>query len=113
MTAPHRAEHVGSLLRPPELRAARAAHRAGGFAPPRFVPRDQTVVLGLVITKTGERERKDDLLRCIEQAAGYVPIERLALSPRCAVTSGRAGNRLTWDDQRRQLERVVATARAV
>jgi 5-methyltetrahydropteroyltriglutamate--homocysteine methyltransferase len=87
--------------------------RAGGFEPLRFVPRDKTVVLGLVTTKTGALERKDDLLRRIEEAARYVPIERLALSPQCGFASGEAGNRLSWDDQRRKLELVVETARTV
>ena len=87
--------------------------RAGGFAPLRFVPRDKTVVLGLVTTKTGALERKDDLLRRIQEAARYVPIENLALSPQCGFASGEEGNRLSWDDQRRKLELVVETAREV
>jgi len=87
--------------------------RAGDFAPLRYVPRDKTVVLGLVTTKTGALERKDDLLRRIEEASRYVPVENLALSPQCGFASGEAGNRLSWDDQRRKLELVVETARAV
>jgi 5-methyltetrahydropteroyltriglutamate--homocysteine methyltransferase len=87
--------------------------RAGSFAPLRFVPPDKSVVLGLVTTKTGALEKKDDLLRRIEEAARYVSVERLAISPQCGFASGEAGNRLTWDDQRRKLELVAETARAV
>ena len=87
--------------------------RAGGFEPLRFIPKGKTVVLGLVTTKVGDLETKDDLLRRIEEASSYVPIEDLALSPQCGFASMSAGNLLTWDDQRRKLELVAATARAV
>ncbi len=87
--------------------------RAGGFEPLRFIPKGKTVVLGLVTTKVGDLETKDDLLRRIEEASSYVPIEDLALSPQCGFASMSAGNLLTWDEQRRKLELVAATARAV
>jgi 5-methyltetrahydropteroyltriglutamate--homocysteine methyltransferase len=87
--------------------------RAGGFAPLRFVPRDRVVVLGLVSTKVPDLERPDDLLRRIEEASRYVPVERLALSPQCGFASVAAGNEISWDDQRRKLELLVETARRV
>lgn len=87
--------------------------RSGGFEPLRFMPRGRQVVLGLVTTKVGELEGQDDLRRRIDEAAKYVPIEQLALSPQCGFASVEQGNLLTWDDQRRKLELVVETAHAV
>lgn len=87
--------------------------RAGGFEPLRFVPRGKTVVLGLVTTKTGAIESQDDLRRRIDEAARYVPLEHLALSPQCGFASTHQGNMLTPDDQWRKLELVVDTARKV
>jgi methionine synthase II (cobalamin-independent) len=89
------------------------SERAGGFEPLRFVPADKIVVLGLVTTKSPMLESQDELLRRIEEAARYVPVERLALSPQCGFASTLVGNPLTWDDQRRKLELVVDTARKV
>ncbi|MBV9895189.1 MAG: cobalamin-independent methionine synthase II family protein [Chloroflexi bacterium] len=89
------------------------SERAGGFEPLRFVPADKVVVLGLVTTKSPELESQDELLRRIDEAARYVPLERLALSPQCGFASTLVGNPLTWDDQRRKLELVVSTARKV
>jgi 5-methyltetrahydropteroyltriglutamate--homocysteine methyltransferase len=85
--------------------------RAGGFEPLRFVPAGKTVVLGLITTKEGQLESQDDLLRRIEDAARYVPLANLALSPQCGFASSAPGNLLTWDDQRRKLELLVDTAR--
>lgn len=85
--------------------------RSGGFEPLRFVPRGKQVVLGLVTTKLGALESQDDLLRRIEEAARYVPMEDLALSPQCGFASVEQGNLVTWDDQRRKLELVADTAR--
>jgi 5-methyltetrahydropteroyltriglutamate--homocysteine methyltransferase len=87
--------------------------RAGSFEPLRFLPAGRTAVLGLVTTKEPALEDRDDLLRRIEEAAGYVPIERLALSPQCGFASVAAGNLLSEDDQWRKLELVVETAAAV
>jgi 5-methyltetrahydropteroyltriglutamate--homocysteine methyltransferase len=87
--------------------------RAGGFAPLRFVPRGRTVVLGLVTTKEPQLESPDALLRRIDEASRYVPVEDLAISPQCGFASVAAGNRLSLEDQRRKLELVVATARKV
>jgi len=87
--------------------------RAGSFAPLRFVPRGTIVVLGLVTTKEPTLESRDDLLRRIDDASRYVPIENLALSPQCGFATQAAGNPLTMDDQRRKLELIVETARTV
>jgi 5-methyltetrahydropteroyltriglutamate--homocysteine methyltransferase len=87
--------------------------RAGGFEPLRFVPRYKRIVLGLVSTKTPEVESKDELMRRIEQAAKFVPLENLCLSPQCGFASTHHGNRITPEIQRRKLERVVEVAQAV
>jgi len=85
--------------------------RSGGFEPLRFVPKGKSVVLGLVSTKTGALEKKDDLKRRIEQASKYVPIEQLCISPQCGFSSTVEGNALTVDDQWAKLRLVVETAR--
>ncbi len=89
------------------------SERAGTFDPLRFVPRDKTVVLGLVSTKTPELERADDLVRRIEEASRFVPPENLALSPQCGFASTMEGNLLREDDQWAKLRLVVETARRV
>ncbi len=89
------------------------SERAGGFEPLRFIPKGKTVVLGLVTTKLGELESQDLLLRRIEEASKFVPIDDLALSPQCGFASIAAGNLITQDDQRRKLELVGETARKV
>jgi 5-methyltetrahydropteroyltriglutamate--homocysteine methyltransferase len=89
------------------------SERAGGFEPLRFARPDATVVLGLVTTKQPALESKDELRRRIDEASRYVPLERLALSPQCGFASVAAGNPISADDQRRKLELVVETARAV
>jgi 5-methyltetrahydropteroyltriglutamate--homocysteine methyltransferase len=87
--------------------------RAGGFEPLRLVPRGKTVVLGLVTTKESKLESQDDLRRRIDEAARFIPLENLALSPQCGFASVAAGNLLSIDDQWRKLELVVDTARKV
>jgi 5-methyltetrahydropteroyltriglutamate--homocysteine methyltransferase len=87
--------------------------RSGSFDPLRFVPKGKIVVLGLVTTKRGELESKDLLKRRIEEAARYVPVEQLALSPQCGFSSTVEGNRITLDDEIAKLELVVETAREV
>lgn len=87
--------------------------RAGGFEPLRFVPKGKAVMLGLVSTKVPTLESQDDLVRRIEEASKYVPVENLGISPQCGFASGAIGNRITLDDQRRKLELVVTTARKV
>ena len=89
------------------------SERAGGFEPLRFVPKGKTVVLGLITTKEPRLETQEDLLRRIEEASKYVPLERLALSPQCGFASAAPGNLLSMDDQRRKLELLVSTARRV
>ena len=87
--------------------------RAGGFEPLRFVPRNKTVVLGLVSSKTPQLEDKDFLKKRIDQAAKYVPLENLCLSPQCGFSSTHHGNKLQIDEQWKKLERVVEVAREV
>lgn len=89
------------------------SERAGSFEPLRFVPKGKKVVLGLVSTKTRVLEKKDELKRRIEQAAKYVPMENLCVSPQCGFASSHHGNLLTEDDQWRKLALVVETAREV
>jgi 5-methyltetrahydropteroyltriglutamate--homocysteine methyltransferase len=85
--------------------------RAGGFEPLAAVPRGKTVVLGLISSKEPQLEPVDDLLRRIEAAAKFVPMENLAISPQCGFASTYQGNLLTWDDQQRKLALIVETAR--
>jgi 5-methyltetrahydropteroyltriglutamate--homocysteine methyltransferase len=87
--------------------------RSGGFEPLRFVPPGKMVVLGLVTTKDGELERKDELKRRIEEASRYVPIEQLCLSPQCGFSSTAEGNELTPEQQVAKLRLVVETAAEV
>jgi 5-methyltetrahydropteroyltriglutamate--homocysteine methyltransferase len=88
--------------------------RAGGFEPLRFVPRGRKiVVLGLVTSKTGVLESKDELKRRIDAAATFLPLEQLALSPQCGFASTEEGNLLTEDQQWAKLELCVEVAREV
>jgi 5-methyltetrahydropteroyltriglutamate--homocysteine methyltransferase len=87
--------------------------RAGNFEPLRFVPKGKVVVLGLVSTKVPEIEKIDDLKRRIDEAARYLPLDQLAISPQCGFASDVVGNLISEDDQRRKLEVVVETARQV
>jgi 5-methyltetrahydropteroyltriglutamate--homocysteine methyltransferase len=87
--------------------------RSGGFEPLRFVPKGKTVVLGLVTTKSGELETKDSLKRRIEEAARYVPLDQLCLSPQCGFSSTVEGNTLTADEQSAKLALIVETAEEV
>jgi 5-methyltetrahydropteroyltriglutamate--homocysteine methyltransferase len=84
--------------------------RSGGFEPLRFVPPGKQVVLGLVTTKSGALEDKDTLKRRINEAAKYVPIEQLCLSPQCGFSSTVEGNALTYDEQVAKLALIVETA---
>lgn len=105
------AEELFGSLRFDRLLLEYDSDRAGGFAPLRFVPKGPVVVLGLVTTKTGEVESVDSLLRRIEEAARFIPVEQLALSPQCGFASGLSGNDLTEEQQWRKLEVVLETAR--
>ena len=89
------------------------SERAGSFEPLRFVPRGKTVVLGLVSSKLPQLESQDRLVRRIEEASKYVPLENLALSPQCGFASTMEGNLLSEDDQWAKLRLVVETARQV
>src|SRR5947199_9445552 len=87
--------------------------RAGGFEPLRFVPKGKTVVLGLVTTKEPRLESEDELLRRIDEASKYVPMENLATSTQCGFASAASGTLLSSDDIRRKLELVAKTAHRV
>ena len=88
--------------------------RSGGFEPLRFLPKgDKHVVLGLVTTKRGELESKDELKRRIEEAAKHAPIEQLCLSPQCGFSSTVEGNVLTEDEQWAKLALIVEVAAEV
>ena len=82
--------------------------RAGDFAPLRHVPKNKTVVLGLVSSKTPVLEHADDIKRRINEAARYVDLDRLCLSPQCGFSSGGgSGQTVGLDDERRKLELVL------
>jgi 5-methyltetrahydropteroyltriglutamate--homocysteine methyltransferase len=87
--------------------------RSGGFEPLRLLPKGKKVVLGLVTTKTGALEEKDALKRRIDEAAKFVPLENLCLSPQCGFSSTHHGNVLAPDEQWKKLERVVEVAQEV
>jgi len=87
--------------------------RSGGFEPLRFVPKGKMVVLGLVTTKKGALEKKDDLKRRIDQAAKFVPLEQICLSPQCGFSSTVDGNALTLEEEKAKLRLIVDTAREV
>ncbi|MBI3375572.1 MAG: hypothetical protein HY017_27965 [Betaproteobacteria bacterium] len=87
--------------------------RAGSFEPLRFVTKGVTIVLGLVTTKSGRVESVDELRRRIDDAARYVPLEQLAISPQCGFASGIAGNLLTEDEQWAKIDVMRETARQV
>jgi 5-methyltetrahydropteroyltriglutamate--homocysteine methyltransferase len=84
--------------------------RSGGFEPLRFVPPGKIVVLGLVTTKRGELESKDELKRRVDEAAKYVPYEQLCLSPQCGFSATVEGNALTYDQEVAKLRLIVETA---
>ena len=87
--------------------------RSGTFEPLRLVPKGKSVVLGLISTKRLELERKDDVLRRIEQASKFLPLDQLAVSPQCGFASTMEGNLLTEDQQWAKLQLVVDVARGV
>lgn len=87
--------------------------RAGGFEPLRFLPKGKRVALGLVTSKTGALEAKDAIRRRIDEAARFVPLDQLCLSPQCGFASTQEGNVLAEDEQWRKLEMIVEIARDV
>lgn len=84
--------------------------RAGGFEPLRFLPKGKHVVLGLVTSKTGTLEKKDDIKRRIDEAAKFVALDQLCLSPQCGFASTQEGNTLAEDEQWKKLEMIVKIA---
>ena len=86
------------------------SERAGGFEPLRFVPKGKQVVLGLVTSKTGQLESKDAIKRRIEDAAKFMPIEQICLSPQCGFASSEEGNIIAEDEQWAKLRMVVEIA---
>jgi methionine synthase II (cobalamin-independent) len=89
------------------------SERAGGFEPLRFVPKDKTVVLGLVTSKSGALESKDELKRRIDVAAKYVNVDQLCLSPQCGFASTEEGNILTEEQQWAKLRMIVELSEEV
>ena len=87
--------------------------RSGTFAPLHAVPDDKLVVLGLVTTKTARRETVDELAERIREAAQFVPLERLALSPQCGFATSVVGNALSVEDERAKLRTIAETAARV
>jgi 5-methyltetrahydropteroyltriglutamate--homocysteine methyltransferase len=89
------------------------SERAGGFEPLRLVPKGKRVVLGLVSSKTAELEDQANLLRRIEAASKFIPLDQLALSTQCGFASVAGGTSRSEDEQWRKLDLVVDTARKV
>jgi 5-methyltetrahydropteroyltriglutamate--homocysteine methyltransferase len=87
--------------------------RAGGFEPLRFVPKGKTVVLGLVTSKSGALESRDQIKRRIEQAAKHVPLDQLCLSAQCGFASTEEGNVLSENEQWVKLRTIVEIAEDV
>jgi 5-methyltetrahydropteroyltriglutamate--homocysteine methyltransferase len=87
--------------------------RSGDFAPLRFVPKNKMVVLGIISSKIKELEKVDDMAKRIDEAAKYMPLENMCVSPQCGFSSTHHGNDMTEDDQWRKMELVVNTAQLV
>ena len=87
--------------------------RSGGFEPLRFVPKGKMVILGLVTSKRADMETKDFLKRRIDEAAKFVPLDQICLSPQCGFSSTVEGNALTMEDQTNKLRLIVETAEEV
>jgi 5-methyltetrahydropteroyltriglutamate--homocysteine methyltransferase len=84
--------------------------RAGGFEPLRFVPKDKIVVLGLVTSKSGTLESRDEIRRRIDEACKFVPLDQLCLSPQCGFASSEEGNILAEEEQWAKLRMIVELA---
>jgi 5-methyltetrahydropteroyltriglutamate--homocysteine methyltransferase len=87
--------------------------RSGDFAPLRFLPKGKTVVLGLITTKLGDMESRDDILRRIDEAAKFAPIDQLALSPQCGFSSTVHGNDIVVQQQADKMRLVLDVAQEV
>ncbi|MDG2114126.1 MAG: hypothetical protein P8N02_16125, partial [Actinomycetota bacterium] len=107
------AESVFSRLEFDRLLLEYDTERAGGFEPLRFVPKDKMVVLGLVTTKTGSVETGDDIVARVEEAARFIDVDQLAVSPQCGFASGITGNDLTPEEQWQKLELLQQVAEKV
>ena len=105
--------HVGALLGVDGFFMEWDDARSGGFEPLRFVPKGKVVVLGLVTTKRGDLETKDELKRRIEEASQFVDVDQLCLSPQCGFSSTVEGNNLSREDQIAKLRLIVETAEEV
>jgi 5-methyltetrahydropteroyltriglutamate--homocysteine methyltransferase len=104
------AERLFNTLRHQRFLLEYDNERAGGFEPLRFVPKDKTVVLGLVSTKVPALESADELKRRIDEAARYLALEQLALNPQCGFSSNIVGNLLSEDDQWRKFDLIREVA---
>jgi 5-methyltetrahydropteroyltriglutamate--homocysteine methyltransferase len=87
--------------------------RSGSFQPLAYIPDDKTAVLGLVTTKTPRRETVEELTTRIHEAAQYIDLERLALSPQCGFSTSIVGNAITIEDERYKLRTIIETAEAI
>src|SRR5262249_1673043 len=87
--------------------------RAGGFEPLRLVPKDRTVVLGLITTKTGQLESRDAIRRRIDEAAKFIDLDQLCLSPQCGFASSEEGNVLAEEEEWAKLRMAVEIAEEV
>jgi 5-methyltetrahydropteroyltriglutamate--homocysteine methyltransferase len=104
------AEQLFNGLKHERLLLEYDTERAGGFEPLRFVPKDKIAVLGLITTKVGSVESVDELRRRIDEAARYLSLEQLAISPQCGFASSLRGNLVTEDEQFRKLDVMLETA---
>jgi 5-methyltetrahydropteroyltriglutamate--homocysteine methyltransferase len=107
------AEKLFNELRCDRLLLEYDSPRAGDFAPLRFVPKNKIAVLGLITTKHGKLETADEIVRRVDEATRYLPVEQLALSPQCGFASSGRGNPLTEEEQWHKLELVSAVAQTV
>jgi 5-methyltetrahydropteroyltriglutamate--homocysteine methyltransferase len=90
------------------------SERAGGFEPLRYLPKgDKIVVVGVITSKSGQLEKKDDIKRRLEEASKYAPLDQLAVSPQCGFASTEEGNVLTEEEQWAKLKLVVDVAKEV
>jgi 5-methyltetrahydropteroyltriglutamate--homocysteine methyltransferase len=87
--------------------------RSGGFEPLRFLPKGKTVILGLVTSKTGTLETRDALLRRIDEASKFAPLDQLCLSPQCGFASTEEGNTLAEEEQWAKLKLVIDVSNEV
>ena len=107
------AEIIFNEIKAPAYLLEYDSPRAGDFTPLRFMPKDKTVVLGLISTKNTRVESADELKSRIEQASRYVPLDRLCLGPQCGFSCGFMGSPMTYESQTQKLQRIVEVARAV